>query len=458
MTMTDAQTHTPNWTPTPADPPRSLDPTNVVTSSDALHRGAGPATPPSPAGAVELTVVMPCLNEVLTLPTCIRKAQECMQRLGVVGEVVVADNGSTDGSQETATALGARVVPVTEKGYGAALAGGIRAARGRYVIMGDSDDSYDFSKLDLFVERLREGYDLVMGNRFKGGIAPGAMPPMHQYFGNPVLSFIARLFFRTRCGDAYCGLRGFSRDAFDRMNLKSTGMEFALEMLVKSTMFGLRVTEVPTTLSPDGRDRAPHLRRWRDGWRSLRFYLLHSPKWLFLIPGLFLMLVGLPATVLLALRPFEIGSVHFDVHTLLFAATAVILGYQAVAFSIFAKLTAITAGFHPANEKLERLLGKTSLEAGVIVGGVLVLLGVVGALVPTIRWSLSSFGPQDPFVTMRWIIPSALAVILGVQTVFAAFYFGLIQLLRRQYLPNVQPNPVVTAPASREAFAGGTQR
>ena len=302
-----------------------------------LHPRAEPRQAPE-ADACELTILMPCLNEAETLATCIRKARDFLARSGVVGEVLIADNGSTDGSQAIAVVNGARVVPIAEKGYGSALIGGIRAARGRYVIMGDSDDSYDFSRLEAFVDKLRQGYALVMGNRFKGGIKPGAMPPLHRYLGNPVLTAIGRLFFRSPCGDFHCGLRGFDRQAILDLDLQAPGMEFASEMVVKATIHRLAVTEVPTTLSPDGRSRPPHLRSWRDGWRHLRFLLLFSPRWLFLYPGMALFLGGVGLTGWLLPQARVVGGVNLDIHTLFYASIAVVLGAHLMLFWVFAKL------------------------------------------------------------------------------------------------------------------------
>src|SRR5262249_25578001 len=280
------------------------------------------------ASGIELSVVMPCLNEAETLESCIAKAQKAFREANVVGEIVVADNGSSDGSQELAARMGARVVPVAARGYGSALMGGIAAAAGKYVVMGDADDSYDFTHIPRFLERMRAGADLVMGNRFAGGIQPHAMPPLHQYFGNPLLTRIGRLFFGGSCGDFYCGMRGFSKQAYERMDLRTTGMEFATEMVVKATLLRMNVVEVPTTLSPDGRSRPPHLRTWRDGWRTLRFFLLYSPRWLFLYPGIALMLIGAIVGAWLLPGPQRVGNVVFDVHTLLYAAIAMLLGFQ----------------------------------------------------------------------------------------------------------------------------------
>ncbi|MGH7213201.1 MAG: glycosyltransferase family 2 protein [Tepidisphaeraceae bacterium] len=375
---------------------------------------------------------MPCLNEVLTLEPCVLKAMQFLREHAVDGEVIVADNGSTDGSQVLAERLGARVVPVAAKGYGAALAGGIAAARGRYIIMGDSDQSYDFSNCMPFVEKLRAGFDLVMGNRFRGGIEPGAMPPLHKYFGNPGLTFIGRLFFKSPCGDFYCGQRGFSRAAAMRMDLQTTGMEFALEMLVKATMMGMRVTEVPIKLHVDGRDRAPHLKSWRDGWRSLRFFLLYSPRWLFLYPGMFLMLAGGLLGLILLPGPRQIGQVNLDVHTLLYCAAAVAIGFQLAWFSFFGKLLAIMTGLHPPNPKLERLASRTPLEAGLISGGLLVLMGLALSLFATVQWVGRDFGDLDPFRAMRVIIPAVLAIMIGCQVFFSSFYLGLLQIQRKK--------------------------
>src|SRR5580658_9965343 len=286
---------------------------------------------------VELSVVMPCLNESRTLGVCVKKALDTIERLGIRGEVIVADNGSTDGSQSLAEGLGARVVPIAARGYGSALRGGISAARGKFVIMGDSDDSYDFTQLGDFVSKLSEGYDLVMGNRFQGGIRPDAMPFLHHYLGNPFLSWLGRVFFGCPVGDFQCGLRGFRKDAIDKLELQTTGMEFSTEMVVKATLFDLRIAEIPTILSPDGRDRPPHLRTWRDGWRYLRFLLLYSPRWLFLYPGIALFLVGIAVTLWLLPSPRTIGATVFDYHTLLFGAMSILIGFQSINFAVFTK-------------------------------------------------------------------------------------------------------------------------
>lgn len=386
-----------------------------------------------PEGApVELSIVMPCLNEAKTIGACIQKAMRYLHDSGVQGEVLVADNGSTDGSQELATRLGARVVPVVTKGYGSALMGGIAAARGRYIIMGDSDDSYDFLHLDAFVKTLREGYDLVMGNRFRGGIAPGAMPPLNKYLGNPVLSAIGRLFFQSPIGDFHCGLRGFRKEAALRMNLQTTGMEFASELVVKASLLGLRVTEVPTTLSPAGRDRPPHLRPWRDGWRHLRFLLIYSPRWLFLYPGLALMAVGLGVALWLVPGPRQFGGVVLDVHTLLYAAMAVLIGFQAVCFAAFTKIFAISEGLLPEDPRFRNLFRVITLEVGLVIGGILAVVGLLGSVYSLGLWRRQAFGPLDPVQTLRLVIPSISFLVLGCQVILSSFFMSVLWLRRRR--------------------------
>ncbi len=380
---------------------------------------------------LELSVVMPCLNEAETLQVCIEKAQRAMRNLQVDGEIVIADNGSTDGSQEIASRLGARVVNVEAKGYGNALLGGINAARGKYIMMGDADDSYDFSNLAPFIEKLREGYDLVMGNRFKGGIKAGAMPPLHKYLGNPVLTGIGRLFFHSPSGDFHCGLRAFSKAAVERMDLRTTGMEFASEMVVKATLHKMRIAEVPTTLSPDGRSRPPHLRSWRDGWRHLRFLLLYSPRWLFLYPGLLLMLAGFTFGGWLLQGPVVINKVGFDVQTLLYAAAAIIIGFQAVAFAILTKVFAINEGLLPEDERLNKSFRYVTLESGLIIGAGLFLVGLGGSIYAVVFWEQSSFGALDSSKTLRIIIPSVTALALGCQIILSSFFLSVLSLKRR---------------------------
>ena len=382
------------------------------------------------APLLELTILMPCLNEAETLGTCVRKARDYLARSGIAGEVLVADNGSTDGSQAIAESLGARVVAVPERGYGAALIAGIAAARGRFVIMGDSDDSYDFTALDPFVAKLREGYQLVMGNRFKGGIMPGAMPPLHRYLGNPVLSTIGRLFFGSPVGDFHCGLRGFDRDAMRRLELRAPGMEFASEMVVKATVQGLRMAEVPTTLSPDGRSRPPHLRSWRDGWRHLRFLLVFCPRWLFLYPGAGLFLAGLLAMALLLPGPVSAAGLTFDVHTLLYASGAMIMGFQAVQFWVFARIYGAQEGVVPEEGRLSALLGRFGLEPALVVAGLLVLAGLGLGVAAVVIWGAEHFGPLSGMGAMRVAIASVTAMVLGLQLAFGAFFVALLGMMR----------------------------
>jgi glycosyltransferase involved in cell wall biosynthesis len=381
-------------------------------------------------GEIELSIVMPCLNEAETLATCVRKAQDYLRRSGVHGEVVIADNGSTDGSQAIAEAEGARVVAVAEKGYGNALLGGIRGARGRFVIMGDADDSYDFSDLDAFVTTLRSGADLVMGNRFRGGIEEGAMPPLHRYVGNPVLSFIGRLFFKAEVRDFHCGLRGFNRARLLALNLHTTGMEFASEVVVRSVLAGYSVTEVPTTLSKDGRSRSPHLRSFRDGWRHLRFLLLFAPRWLFLFPGFALAGLGALATLVLLMTPVTIGSATFDVGTLGFSAAALLIGSQAIAFWLLTKVYAIEEGFLPEDPRMTRLFQRFTLEVGLVVGAVLFLIGIVAAVVSLVRWGQADLGALDTRGQIRIVIVSMLGFILGAQVILNSLFVSILGLGR----------------------------
>ena len=386
---------------------------------------------PIESGAIEVSVVMPCLNEAESLGICIQKANDALQALGINGEVIVADNGSSDGSQAIARGLGARIVDVKAKGYGSALLGGITAACGRFVIMGDADDSYDFSAIGPFVEKLRDGNDLVMGNRFAGGIRPGAMPALHRYLGNPVLSRIGRLFFNSPVGDFHCGLRGFRKAAIERLDLRTTGMEFASEMIVKATLMDLRITEVPTTLSPARRTRQPHLRTWRDGWRHLRFLLVYSPRWLFLYPGAFLMLAGLLVGGWLIPGPRRIGTVGFDVHTLLYAAGAIIIGFQSVVFAFFTKIFAISEGLLPEDPRLTKAFKYITLETGLAAGSLLVVAGLAGSLYAFIHWSLGSFGALDATRTLRIVIPSLTALMLGSEVILSSFFLSVLGLSRR---------------------------
>lgn len=374
----------------------------------------------------ELSVVMPCLNEAGTLESCIRKAQAFFDEAGVAGEVVVADNGSTDGSQALAAGLGARVIAVAQRGYGAALRAGFAAARGAYVVMGDSDDTYDFSALAPFLERLRAGDDLVVGNRFKGGIAPGAMPPMHRHVGNPLLTAFARVCFRVPLGDVYCGLRGLNRLAIGRLDLQSSGMEFALEMVVKASRLGLRMSEVPTTLAPDRKDRVPHLRTWRDGRRSLLLYLSSMPSGLLLYPGLVLMALGLAVGTALTVRRISIFDVNLDVHTLLYCGAAVVLGFQLVAYSVILRFLMIVARLLPPDPRFSRLVNRLRLEHGLGAGLLLVAAGLAGVVSLLRIWQVDGFGNLDPFMAMRIAIPSSVAITLGFQVAFAALFLSLV--------------------------------
>lgn len=388
-------------------------------------------TPASEECPLELTIIMPCLNEAETLASCIKKAQRWLKHTQVAGEILIADNGSSDGSQTIAAVMGARVVHVEEKGYGSALRGGILAARGKYIIMADADDSYNFSNLSPFLEKLRAGYQLVMGNRFAGGIKPGAMPPLHKYLGNPVLTGFGRLFFRSPCGDFHCGLRGFSREAILKLDLRTSGMEFASEMVVKSTLYQLRIVEVPTTLSPDGRSRAPHLRSWRDGWRHLRFLLLYSPRWLFLYPGALLMMLGVATGLWLIPGPKTVGGITFDIHTLLYAAAAVVTGFQAVNFAVFTKIFGVTEGLLPADPKLDKAFKYVTLESGLIVGLTLLIAGLLLSLYSLGDWSAHSFGSLDPTKVLRLVIPAATAMMLGSEIVLSSFFLSVLGLRRR---------------------------
>jgi len=379
----------------------------------------------------EVSVVMPCLNEGETVATCVSKARATFQDSGIDGEVIVADNGSSDGSQQIAAASGARVIHVERRGYGAALMGGIASARGEYIVMGDSDDSYDFTQIPVFVEELRKGHDVVLGNRFWGGIQPNAMPTLHRYLGNPGLTWLGRLFFRCPSGDLYCGMRGFTKKAYERMELRATGMEFATEMVVKATLLGMRISEVPTTLAPDGRSRPPHLRTWRDGWRTLRFFLLYSPRWLFLYPGFLLMLLGTVVGVVLMAGPRTVGHVTFDAHTLLYAAVAVLLGFQAIAFATFSKLFAISEGLLPPDSRLNKAFRNITLEVGLGIGFLLLAVGSAGSVFAVHTWGVAEFGHLDYSHTLRVVIPSALALTLGVQTIFASFFLSLLGMGRK---------------------------
>jgi glycosyltransferase involved in cell wall biosynthesis len=375
---------------------------------------------------MELTVVIPCLNEAETVATCVSKAVRFIEQSGIDGEVVVADNGSTDGSRQLAADAGARVVPVRDRGYGNALMGGILASRGEYLIMGDADDSYDLTNLMPFVEELRKGADMVMGNRFKGGIAPGAMPTLHKYLGNPVLSFVGRLFFRSDIGDFHCGLRGFRRDSVLDLHLQATGMEFASEMVVKATLARQKITEVPTPLAKDGRSRPPHLRTWRDGWRHLRFLLLFSPRWLFFIPGALVFLLGLIVGGLTVTGPITIGNVTFDVDTLVAAGGMVIIGFQSVFFWLFTRVYARSEGFLPESPRAVKVLAWLSLERVLVLGGVIGLAGLAGLIFSLTEWQAAGFGRLNYEHALRVMVPSATALTLSSQAVLGCFFLSIL--------------------------------
>ena len=381
---------------------------------------------------VEVSIVIPCLNEAPTIGACVRTAREGLRVIQVDGEVIVADNGSTDGSIEIARSQGARVVHVEHRGYGAALLGGIGMARGEFVVMGDADATYDFRAIGPFVDKLRAGYDLVMGNRFAGGVEPGAMPWLNRRIGNPVLSGLGRLFYGSQIGDFHCGLRGFRREAMLALDLQTTGMEFASELVVKATLADLRITEVPTTLSRGREGRRPHLRPFRDGWRHLRLLLMFSPRWLFLYPGLLLMAIGAAATVWLLPEPRTLGRVTFDVQTLLFAAMTIVIGFQAVLFSVLGKVFAWQEGLMPVGDRFRRLFGVVTLEVGLAVGITLALSGLAGSIYAFMRWSVVSFGELDPSRTLRIVIPSLTAFILGAQITLASFFLSLLGIGRHR--------------------------
>jgi glycosyltransferase involved in cell wall biosynthesis len=380
---------------------------------------------------LELTILMPCLNEAETLETCIRKARLGLERARVHGEILIADNGSTDGSLEIARKAGARVVPVAEKGYGSALRGGVLAARGNWVIMGDADDSYDFSNIAGFVEKFRAGNDLVMGCRLPSGggtIVPGAMPWKNRWIGNPTLSMIGRVFFHCPARDFHCGLRGFTREAFERMDLKTTGMEFASEMVIKATLKGLRIAEVPITLHPDGRSRPPHLKPWRDGWRHLRFMLLYSPRWLFLLPGLLLATFGTALSVALSLRPVHVGGVEFDAGTLAVSCMFTIIGVQLVAFAFFTKVFAISEGLLPQDEKFSKLFRFFSLEKGITAGLLVLLAGCALLAYAVWIWRQAGYGVLSYSENMRRLLPAVTLIVLGIQITFSSFFMSVLGL------------------------------
>lgn len=388
----------------------------------------------TPADSVEVSIVMPCLNEAETLATCIKKARRCLDEHGVKGEIIVADNGSTDGSPDIARALGARVVPVSARGYGNALMGGIAAARGRFVIMGDADDSYDFTALHPFIEKLRGGAEMAQGCRLPSGggrVMEGAMPPSHRWLGNPMFSVMARRMFDAPVHDVYCGLRGFTKALYERLDLRCTGMEFAIEMIIKASVQGARIAEVPITLHPDGRTmHKSHLRTVRDGWRTLRFFLLCSPRWLFLLPGLALMAAGL-AGYAVALPGATVSGVTFDAHTLLFASLALLAGFQSAQFAVFARTFAVNIGLLPEQPALARLLEFLRLERGLLIGVAAMLTGVSLLLGAVNQWRLAHFGQLDYAHTMRWVIPGVTLTSLGFQMMLFSFVLSILTLRRK---------------------------
>jgi glycosyltransferase involved in cell wall biosynthesis len=382
----------------------------------------------------ELTVVMPCLNEAETLRPCITKALRAFESSGIAAEIIVADNGSTDGSQALAAALGARVLSVSERGYGSALMGGIEAARGRFIIMGDADDSYDFGEIPKFVAKLRQGYELVQGCRLPSGggiVAPGAMPPLHRWWGNPMFSWMARRWFGAPIHDVYCGMRGFTREFYDSLDQRCTGMEFATEMMIKSSLRNARIAEVPITLHPDGRTvHPPHLKTFRDGWRTLRFFLLYSPRWLFFYPGLALALVGLVGYGV-AIPGVRLGRITFDVHTLVFASLAILAGYQAVLFAVFAKMFAFSEGLLPMHPPTLVMFRRINLERGLAVGASMILAGTFLLLAVVYQWYAQDFGGLDYPRTLRWAIPGFTLTSIGLQTIFGSFFISILGLRRR---------------------------
>lgn len=382
----------------------------------------------------ELSVVIPCLNEADTLEACIAAAQDGIRRAGCRGEVIVADNGSVDESVQIAQRMGARVIPVEARGYGSALMGGIEAAQGRFIVMGDADGSYDFREIPNFLEKLRAGDDLVQGCRLPAGggtVLPGAMPFLHRWFGNPMFTFLARRMFRTPIHDIYCGLRGFTRELYDRLDQRCTGMEFATEMVLKSSLRKEKISEIPITLHPDGRKtHAPHLKTFRDGWRTLRFFLFISPRWLFLIPGSLLLLLGLVGFALV-MPGLTIGGATLDAHTLLVSALAVLLGLDAIVFAVSAKVFAIREGLLPKDPRMTQLFQFLTLEKGLVAGCIAFLAGLTLLAVAVLRWSRAEFGDLDYATTMRWVIPGVLLAALGFKTVLASFFISILGLRQR---------------------------
>jgi glycosyltransferase involved in cell wall biosynthesis len=382
----------------------------------------------------EVSIIMPCLNEADTLAACIGKARRALNEQNISGEIIVADNGSTDGSQAIARKLGARVINVREKGYGSALMGGIVTARGKFIIMGDADDSYDFLETPKFVKKLREGFDIVQGCRLSSGggtVKPGAMPFLHRVWGNPMFSFLARWWFKSPLHDVYCGLRGFRKDVFSLLDQRCTGMEFATEMIIKASLHRAKIAEVPITLHPDGRkDRAPHLRTFRDGWRTVRLFFACSPRWLFLVPGVTLVFVGI-AGYAIAMPGITLGGVTFDAHTLLFASLAIVCGYQSIVFAILTKTFAISEGLLPEDPRMNRFFELVNLERGLIISSITFLAGLVLLAIAINHWRLTSFGQLDYAQTMRLVVPGATLTALGFQTILSSFFVSILGMRRR---------------------------
>jgi len=402
--------------------------TRLVESNDAWNH------PPLSAPAPELSIVMPCLNEADTLESCIVTAQRALKDHGIAGEILVADNGSSDGSQDIANRLGVRVIRVNDRGYGSALMGGIAEARGKYILMGDADDSYDYAEVPRFLAKLREGYELVQGCRLKAGggtVQEGAMPLLHRLWGNPMFSAMARLWFHAPIHDVHCGMRAFTKDLFDRLGQQCTGMEFASENIIKASLLGARITEVPITLRRDGRvSHPPHLKTFRDGWRHLRFYLMYSPRWLFLRPGILLIVLGLVGYVV-ALPGIRIKGINFDVHTLLFASLAIICGYQSVLFAAMTKIFAVIQGLLPQDRRITRLFELLNLERGLLAGAAMIAVGAALLTIAVLEWYHKHFGNLDYERTMRWVIPGVTLSALGFQTVLSSFFFSILGLKRR---------------------------
>lgn len=375
---------------------------------------------------------MPCLNEAETLGKCIKKAQRFLEKEEYKGEVLVADNGSTDGSQQIAKGNGARVVNIKNKGYGNALMGGINVSKYEYIVMGDADDSYDFTNLSGFIEKLDEGYDLVMGNRFKGGIKPGAMPPLHKYLGNPILSGLGKLFFHSPVNDFHSGLRAFRKSSIQKLNLKTPGMEFASEMVVKATIFGLKITEVPITLYADGRSRKPHLRSWRDGWRHLKFLLLFSPQWLFLYPGLLLTTIGILGLSLIFFNDIEIFGVVLSVNTMVYFSSFLILGLNTISLGLYTNIYGINEGLLPQSMFIKKFIGNNILEKGVLFGSIIALLGIFGSLYAILLWQRTGFGEISSTAVIRLVIGSTSLLLSGIQIFFTFFFIGVLQIKHHQ--------------------------